>query len=68
MSEEISEAEFIDRFTKQICRHAKHKGAPFGIDPSEYACSVARVYWLERHVEGLSPEECADEDAGYWET
>ncbi|WP_245500101.1 MULTISPECIES: hypothetical protein [Rhizobium] len=62
----LDEDEFTVLFTKRIWELSAEKSLPFGKEPSEYAQAVARAYWLSLHAEGLSPEECADEDASYW--
>ena len=62
----LTENEFINRFKARICLHAKREGLPDKTEPLEYAASVARIYRLERHVQEMLPEECADEDGSHW--
>lgn len=57
----LDEDEFTVLFTKRISELSAEKGLPFGKEPSEYARTVARAYWLSLHAEGWSPQECADE-------
>ena len=63
----IDEAAFRARFSKRILQLATSGRRPFGLDPEHYAVSVASTYWRERHPESLTPEQCAIEDADYWE-
>ncbi|MDR9774462.1 hypothetical protein RJJ65_17680 [Rhizobium hidalgonense] len=62
----LGEDEFTLLFTRRIWELSAEKGLPFGREPTEYAHAVARAYWMSRHKEGLTPEECADDDASYW--
>lgn len=64
----MTEQEFVERFTKRIVELSAGEIQPFGQAPSHYAASVAPTYWRERFRDGLSPEQCADEDATYWES
>lgn len=62
----LDEDKFTVLFTKRIWELSAEKRLPFGKEPSEYARTVARAYWLSLHAEGWSPQECADEDASFW--
>lgn len=66
MTHMLDEDEFTVLFTMRIWRLSAEKGLPFGKEPSRYARTVARVYWMSSQPEGLTPQECADDDACYW--
>ncbi len=63
----MTEQEFLDRFAARIAELADGTKGPFGKHPIDYASTAGPVYWRERFPEGLSPEECAEEDATHWE-
>jgi hypothetical protein len=64
----MTEEEFKARFAARVRELAQLRGNPFGKEPDKYAADVVSCYWEDRFRGGRSPEDCAEEDAGFWET
>jgi hypothetical protein len=62
---ELSKQEFCERFVDRMVRACPSVG-PGGRPIRVYAEAVAPVYWAEVHLDGISPEDCADDDMAYW--
>jgi hypothetical protein len=39
---------------------------PMAAPSRAYVEAAAPVYWAEAHPDGISPEECADDDMAFW--
>lgn len=65
MSNEITQSEFVERFTKRMLDRA---GTHFdgGDSIAEYAADVAPSYYECKSQREEGPEECADSDMSYW--
>lgn len=65
MSEQLTEAEFIERFVARMLSY----GATFadGSSIEEYAREIAPTYWAHVDQREDGPEECAEADMDCWE-
>lgn len=61
----LSKEDFCARFKARMIRVAGEKFDD-GNSIAEYASETAPSYWEEQHLDGESPEECADADMSYW--
>jgi hypothetical protein len=62
----LSLVEFSDRFITRMISRSDVTYIRDGLSVRQYAVKAAPAYWQEARNEGLSPEECADEDMSYW--
>jgi hypothetical protein len=62
----LSLVEFSDRFITRMISRSDVTYIRGGLSVRQYAVKAAPAYWEEAKHEGISPEECADEDMTYW--
>jgi hypothetical protein len=61
----LSLVEFCDRFINRMVGRPDVTYIGGGLSVRQYAVKAAPAYW-QGNLEGLSPEDCADEDMSYW--
>jgi hypothetical protein len=57
---------FADRFTAEVIRLAGRRTFDDGESIETYARETALSYFEDQYRDGMSPEECAEADVGYW--
>ena len=58
--------EFSNRFITRMISRSDVTYIRDGLSVRQYAIKAAPTYWKEAGQEGVSPEDCADEDMSYW--
>jgi hypothetical protein len=66
VSARLSHRDFTRRFTMRMLTHPDVTPLHGGDFSQKYADKAAASYWSKVHPEGISPEECADDDMSYW--
>lgn len=63
----LTESEFVERFVAYML---KCRGQTFadGFSVERYARETAPSYFADQHMDGESPEDCAEADMAEWES
>jgi hypothetical protein len=62
----LSRSEFSRRFVMRMLTHPAATPLHGGFFVGKHAEQAAMPYWSKVHPDGLSPEQCADDDMSYW--